>query len=38
MDSICEAVGHTKSYYWRYSAICEQCNEYNKQLEREDEE
>lgn len=37
-DFVCQAIGHTRSYYSRYFAICEQCNEYNKQFEREDDE
>jgi predicted ATP-dependent serine protease len=37
-DFICQAIGHTRSYYSRYFALCEQCNEYNKQFEREDDQ
>jgi hypothetical protein len=37
MDSICQAIGHSRSYYSRFSAICDQCYEYNKRFEREED-
>lgn len=36
-DFICDAIGHSPSYYSHYVALCDQCYEYNKQFEREED-
>jgi len=37
MDEICQIIDHTASYYHPMFAICEQCNKYNKEFERNDD-